>query len=294
MANWHIVESGKGPATVVLEAGIAATSLSWTLVQREVARFARVVSYDRAGLGWSDPASCARNPVHIATELKQLLKAAKIRPPFILVGHSFGGLVAAQYAINHPRDLAGLVLVDALSPNEFFPLEPEQAARLKRGVALSKRGATLARWGVVRWCLDRVLNGDRIIATLAALISSGEAGKSLTSRLAAEIQKLPEDTWPMIASLWSAPKSFDAMVQHLESIPETCASMAGAKLPKIPITVLLAGSNKYGHGLTLPSTASVIKVDSSGHWIHLDEPELVVEAIRELAQKTTAPGGSPA
>jgi pimeloyl-ACP methyl ester carboxylesterase len=111
----HLVDAGSGTPTVILEAGIAASSLSWTLVQPEVAKFARVASYDRAGLGWSDAAGEPRAMERSGAELYALLEAASIPPPYILVGHSYGGLLVRAYAAMHPRDVAGLVLVDPVS-----------------------------------------------------------------------------------------------------------------------------------------------------------------------------------
>src|ERR1700761_3778884 len=80
------------PPTVIFESGIGASSLNWHRLQRDVCHFAATASYDRAGLGWSDPCATPRTPVHVAAELHTLLQCAQIKPPYVLVGHSFGGL----------------------------------------------------------------------------------------------------------------------------------------------------------------------------------------------------------
>jgi pimeloyl-ACP methyl ester carboxylesterase len=280
--RFHVHELGAGAPPVILEAGVAATSLSWSLVQREAAKFARVFAYDRAGLGWSDGIEAPRTPRLLSEELHQLLRAASIDGPYILVGHSFGGLIAERFAIDHPAEVAGLVLVDALSPAEFCPLTEQKRQMLGRGVRLSRRGATLARIGVVRACLNLALKGNRFFPKLAARASSGTGGQGLTARLAGEIGKLPRDTWPLVAGHWGMPKSFESMARYLERLPESCAEMANARLPDVPTIVISAAANTAGPGVMLPPGTRFVTASRSGHWIQLDEPELVVQAIRDL------------
>lgn len=282
-ARFHVHDTGSGPLTVVLEAGIAATSISWALVEREVSKFARVIAYDRAGLGWSEPIEGPRTPSRTAAELRAVLQAAQIPPPYVLVGHSFGGLIVERFAADHPDETAGMVLVDALSPAEFHPLTAQKRAMLARGVSLSRRGGMLAKMGVVRLCLGMVLGGNQVLPKLAARVSSGQGGEGLTARLAGEIRKLPREVWPMVASHWAMPKSFESMARYLERLPESCAEMTGIRLPQVPMTVISAAKNHGGAGVELPRGAKLVTATRSGHWVQLDEPELVIAAIREFA-----------
>src|SRR5438105_1426277 len=94
----HLYELGSGSPAVVLESGISASSLNWRTVQSEVAKFARVCSYDRAGLGWSDLCAQQCTPEALATQLWTLLRKADIPGPYIVVGHSFGGLLVQAFA----------------------------------------------------------------------------------------------------------------------------------------------------------------------------------------------------
>ena len=113
----HIRCAGEGRPTVVLETGALAMSSLWGWVQAQVAVHTRVCSYDRAGLGWSEPGPEPRNAVRITGELRTLLINAGETPPYVFVGHSFGGLLVRVYADRYPEDLAGLVLVDSSHPD---------------------------------------------------------------------------------------------------------------------------------------------------------------------------------
>lgn len=108
----HLHRSGQGDPPVVLIAGSGDFSFDWSLVQPGVARFSSVCSYDRAGQAWSDPGPTPRTMKQEAFELRALLRAAKVRGPYVLVGHSYGGLLARVYAERYPRDVGAVVLVD--------------------------------------------------------------------------------------------------------------------------------------------------------------------------------------
>jgi pimeloyl-ACP methyl ester carboxylesterase len=103
---------GSGPTTVVFDSGGSDWSSIWALVQPAVARTTTACSYDRAGLGYSDPADRPSSPIAIVEDLHELLRAAEIKRPVVLVGHSLGGFNVKLYAATYPADVAGLVLVD--------------------------------------------------------------------------------------------------------------------------------------------------------------------------------------
>lgn len=281
----HLRVSGSGGPAVVLESGIAATSLSWALVEPALAQFTTVVSYDRAGLGWSDPAVTPRTPGHIARELKCALDQVCPQPGYILAGHSFGGLAVRRFCADYPESTLGLVLVDPLNPTEWLDASGERRRMLARGASLSRRGAVLARLQVVRASLTFLLSGNRIVPKLAARLSSGAGGSSFTERIAGEVRKLPRELWPAVAFHWSQAKSFEGMARHLEYLPESAMEVAragGGGDCAAPVTLLLAAHSPEP---VTPAHWNVRRAAKSGHWIHLDEPELVVLAVREMIEQ---------
>ena len=286
----HITEAGQGNPVVVFESGIAASCLNWTAIQAGVARFTRTCAYDRAGLGWSDPAESPRDLARLIDELHGLLAAAGIARPYVLAGHSFGGLLVSAYAVKYPDEVAGLVLIDPLRPGEWLHLSEAQSRMLRRGVKLSRRGAMLARLGIVRLSLALLAGGARRIPKLVARISSGR-GESTLSRLVGEVQKMPAEVWPIVQAHWCQPKCFIAMAQHLESLPASAGQAAQlADLPPIPISILSAGNSTTEQIAEREEMArrSVhgkhIVVTGSAHWIHLDQPEIVINTIREIVE----------
>lgn len=118
-----------GP-TVVLEAGMGSFSPNWHWVQQELALRIRSVAYDRAGLGWSRPSRRPRDAQTIAAELRDALREAGLEPPYVLAGHSFGGLPVRAFADLYPELTAGLVLVDASHPDQWVRWPTPHADRI--------------------------------------------------------------------------------------------------------------------------------------------------------------------
>ena len=114
----HINCTGEGSPTVVIDAGLGDWSTSWGLVQPEVAKTTRVCTYDRAGMGWSEPGPLPRDAHQIADELHTLLQNANIPGPYVMVGHSFGGLPVQVFVHDYPAEVAGVVLIESMYPGQ--------------------------------------------------------------------------------------------------------------------------------------------------------------------------------
>jgi pimeloyl-ACP methyl ester carboxylesterase len=117
--NLHINCLGEGSPTVILEAANLGMSAHWVRVQQQVAQATRVCAYDRAGLGWSERGPEPRDARQISSELHTLLKGADTDGPYVLAGHSYGGLYARMYAARYPEEVAGVVMVDSSHPEQF-------------------------------------------------------------------------------------------------------------------------------------------------------------------------------
>lgn len=136
--------SGSGSPTVILDSGLGVPAIGWNFVQPQVAKFTRVCSYDRAGYGWSTPGPMPRTSAEIVKELHALLAAAGEKPPYILVGHSFGGFNVRVYNGAYPGEVAGMVLVDASHEDQISRMPPAMTAFQKKAEASAKWQAFLA------------------------------------------------------------------------------------------------------------------------------------------------------
>ncbi len=118
-ATLHVYCVGHGTPAVVFDAGLGGNYLDWTFVQAKVAETHRACAYDRPGAGWSSRTARPRDVATLAEELHLAMQGADVPTPFILVGHSFGGLLSQNYVARFSADVAGLVLVDSMHPQEF-------------------------------------------------------------------------------------------------------------------------------------------------------------------------------
>lgn len=146
----HLICQGEGGPAVIMETGGPGIPLGWTLIQPEVARFTRACSYDRAGIGWSDPGPQPRSGRTIVAELRTVLQRGGIEPPYVLVAASFGGHYVRLYASQYPEEVAGLVFVDCSHEDMVASFPPA----MRRVFHLSRYAiglfAILARLGVTR------------------------------------------------------------------------------------------------------------------------------------------------
>lgn len=159
----NLVCMGSGERTVLFDAGGSDWSAIWALVQPEVARHARACAYDRAGLGYSDPAPGARTPIAIVEELHALITAAGLQRPVVLVGHSLGGFNVKLYGALYPEDVAGIVLVDPAEERQWERsrqrLTERFGAPLAARAELLDRSFFLGLVGRYQSCLEAAVSG---------------------------------------------------------------------------------------------------------------------------------------
>jgi pimeloyl-ACP methyl ester carboxylesterase len=281
----YLFEQGSGEPTVLFEAGIGATHLNWRHVQTEIAQFARTVSYDRGGLGWSSRCRSARTPGNIARELHEMLEQARLKPPYILVGHSFGGLVMRRFALQYCDEVAGVVLVDPMRCEEWPPLDPSKQSQLNLGRKLIRYAVPIASCGLTRLAVTTLFRRAGRIPSQIAKVTVPN-GRHVLGRITTEVRKMPREVWPAVASHWSRPDYYAGMRSHLQSIPDTVREMHVAEpLDSIPVTVLTPGSAtplSVEHLERIGNNTQQIIALHSEHWIHLDEPALVIDSIRTM------------
>ena len=287
----HIHCSGNGSPAIVLDAALGASSVSWSLVQPELATLARVCSYDRAGFGWSDAGPMPRTARRIADELRTLLDRAGVPAPFLLVGHSFGGLVMLIFAKRFHRDVAGVVLVDPAHAEDWVKPAPKEQVLIDRGVRLCRYGAITARAGVARIVAALVGLGQLTMARgLVKIISRGRLSRQ-DEAILAPIWKLPPEVRPVLGQFWTKPRFFQALGSQIESICMSAAEVLEAtasgfgELPLVTISSTNPGEyrlRQQDRMAALSTRGRHIMASNSGHWIPLDQPQVVIDVVREM------------
>jgi pimeloyl-ACP methyl ester carboxylesterase len=294
----HAVCVGQGSPVVLLESGIAASSLSWSMVQPDIGRLTRVCAYDRAGLAWSDAPSSPRTFDRMVDELSEVLNGVAPGARCILVGHSFGSFVVSAYAMRDAARVAGIVLVDPAV--EWLALTPQRARLLRGGRQLSHIGAALAHLGVVRASLALLTGGAPAAPRLFVKAFGPTAARTL-DRLVGEVRKLPPEVHPAVQALWCQPKCFHAMADHLRALERYGASIAALVPPReVPLVVISSG-DQPPDWLAVHRRLAAASADGrhivaarSAHWVQFDQPDLVVRAIRDLieSEHTARPAAS--
>ena len=266
--------TGAGAPTVILEAGFLAWSFAWAPVQPELARRYRVCSYDRAGLGGSDPGPLPRDGAAIAADLDELLRAAAARPPYLLVGHSAGGLYVRLFAARRPGDVAGMVLVDPSVEWQFRLNDPVMAAKAAgyaRCAAAASAKALPSPDPALKacWTTDKGAFGD--------MLRGLQARPAYWTTLESEYRSLP------VAAAQVA-----ATAPDLGDLPLIVLT-AGARVPpNAPNAAAIAAQSAAAHeALARKSTRGVARVvPGAGHLVMRDNPSAVIAAVDAVAAAT--------
>jgi pimeloyl-ACP methyl ester carboxylesterase len=280
----HLHATGRGGPVVVFDAALGGSSLSWSLVQPEVARFARACAYDRAGFGWSERGPLPRTAGRAADELRAALDRANEPPPYLVVGHSYGGLVMRIFAARYRA-------VDPAHPEDWVhPAEKEQV-RIDRGVALCRQGLLASRIGLARVVSGLVRVGAISAARRLVSTMTGSRFDSDIDWILAPFFKLPPHVRQTVRRFWTQPKFFEALGSQIASMPQSAGETLDTgrdgygDLPLVTISRANADDHtlRHQHNLaTLSARGRHIVATRGGHWIPLDEPELIVRVIREM------------
>ena len=264
----HIWCLGSGEPTVILESGLGGSAFSWAGVQRRVAEFTHVCSYDRAGVGYSDAGPRPRTSGRMAEELGSLLDHAHIEQPIVLAAASSGGFIARILASTQPRRVAGLVLIDASHEDQQRRLA---AVGVETGVPPSFGFLVRASsFGFLRFRNETLgLNPDAVDPSARQFVRA-------TVHRASRYQALYDETL--------------AWENSAEQVK------ASRRTLDIPVIVLSAGSwpenSRQIHAelqrdqVTLSTQGCQIIADNAGHDIVGDAPELVIRAIRVMTTRS--------
>lgn len=276
----HLNCQGKGEPLVLLESGLSGWSQDWALVQPRLARYTTVCSYDRAGYAWSDEVPTARTGLLAVEDLRTLLRNAHLHGPILVVGHSWGGMLAQMLAQTHPDEVAGLVLVDALHHDQTASMDPAAHARYSRTMRLLTGSATwMAPFGLPR------------LANMPASVV---------------LDKLPAHEQPAARALAFQSKNYRTLhAEYLGIDPALEVARHLPPVPRVPTIVLsthalsafppgweredmrqhwMAGQKR----LATQTAAKHVLVPDAGHYLHLERAALVLASVQEVLQQVRA------
>jgi pimeloyl-ACP methyl ester carboxylesterase len=202
--------------------------------------------------------------------------------------------VARVYAERWPVEVAGLVMVDSPSPCDWAHPSRERRRQHLGGALFSRIGGTLARLGVVRLCLDRLNRGSKGMP-VAVTRAFGASALDLVTRMVGQVMKYPAELRPVAQAHWSRPAPFFTLAEHLEYLPESAQQVAACgplfDLPFVVMTASNPSPERAAHQDAMACQSSRgrhIIAREGGHWLLLDLPEMVVEAIRWVVEEIGA------
>lgn len=290
----NLICLGSGRPVVVLDAGLGDWSPSWMPVQRRLASLTTTCAYDRAGYGFSEAARTPRTSVAIASELHALLLAAKPPPPYVLVGHSFGGLNQQAFADLYLGDVAGLVFVDSTVDVRFPPfLNRFTASQLAAG----RQCASMARENAFR---TKPASFERCFHWLWGLDALPNNG--ITPALVAAVRRQARH-----------PAPYEAHVSEMTQLPTSQAEVRArarswGSLPMVVLTATTHGENELPAALRdamvrfepvwraaqdeLAARSTCVRHDllQSDHYIQFYRPQAVIDAITHVVSAVRAGG----
>jgi pimeloyl-ACP methyl ester carboxylesterase len=250
----HLWCTGDGAPAVILDAGLGGSSVDWGFVQPDVARFTRVCSYDRAGMGYSDSGPSPRTARRIARELAELLARSGLSGPVVLVGESIAGFNIRVFASDHPERAAGLVLVDASHEDDAHEVP-----------------------GMARFV--------PLLSTIGMLRLLGVSFGQRVESLAPSVQRYARATRFRAAGYQA---SADELIHIGETVSDIRQTRRTLTIPVLVVTGARGADENWRQlqqdQASLSERGCLITAHQSGHVVAIDEPEVVVDAIRTVVE----------
>jgi pimeloyl-ACP methyl ester carboxylesterase len=271
----HVNCIGRGSPTVVLESGAGDFSFDWSLVQRPLAPVTRVCAYDRAGYAWSDPGPFPRTLRQIAFELHEALHNGDVQGPYVLVGHSLGGLIVRAYTTTYPEDVVGMVLVE--SSHEDNEIMMNGKVSLLRDFSRSRPIPAVQH---------RVTSLPEKKASEAAAAIKIEAPYDA---LPIDIQNIRR--WAMKQPNYAAARS-----SEFDYLPEELVQMAAERvrvpvpLGHIPLVVVSRQdapeplNRLHGDLARLSINGRRVIAHTTDHHVQIEDPQTVISSVRDVVE----------
>ena len=259
-----VSEYEEATCTVLLDAGLSCCSMDWYNIQPQLAKFCRVISFDRAGYGWSSATNQPYTSEDVVDDLSEILEKLQIKPPYILVGHSFGGLNMRLFASKYPNKVASLILIDAVHENRYLSSE----------------------WDAVR----RKVHKKNLNVFKFGYLTSGLGLPKLLKHPVGRKQ-LPEPYQRCIKYIGYHPKSYEAVYKEFLYSEKSAMQLVKSKPLNEDLSVTIISSNNRDQTwiehqellCNLTNNTLHIKTNNN-HSIHLENPELVIDKIRSAVK----------
>ncbi len=272
--NMHLYTTGTGGPTVVLDAGLGCNALGWSLVQPEIAKFTRVTSFDRPGNGWSDESPLERTSQNIVTELHTALCKANIPGPYILVGHSFGGLDMRLFASLHPDKVLGVVLVDSAHEDQYEKIPRPQLHPTMMMLA--------THLGIIRLFTHTAMYKKGVVAAFPEQVQKQLLAQLRTTKFMRTVLQESSHFKTSCDQLKAAGGHLgDKLLIVISAVK--AISVEGSGLTQEQIDAIHIPFKELQKDLVTKSTrGKQIFAEESDHMVTLNQPQIIVDSVKEM------------